>query len=126
MTRAPGRPQTATTGVALETFHVGLEERDGFLWAVGEGKTTVRDRSHLENASKKFEWVAPEEIKEAVYDAVESSFSSSADDVVSVAAGRLGFNRVSAHARELFDTQIELLVKEGRLENREDLLRVPK
>jgi hypothetical protein len=45
-------------------------------------KPPIRDRSQLENASKKFDWVAPEEIDEALCAEVERSFSTTPEEWV--------------------------------------------
>jgi uncharacterized protein (DUF2461 family) len=82
----------------------------------------VRDRSDLEAAAKKFEFVAPEEIRIALHKAVESGFSLSEEDAVSSAARLLGFQRVTAQAKGLFDNQLASLLNDGTLVSRNGLI----
>jgi hypothetical protein len=79
----------------------------------------VRDRSLLDPASKKIEYVAPEEIAQAIYSVVQSAFSLSREDV-SVSASRiLGFQRLVAESKQIFEAQLAKMIKAKVLELRE-------
>lgn len=92
-----------------------LVKRQNFLWRPGMSIPPVRDRSHFENSAKKFEWVSPEEIRQAILRQVESSFSIKAIDAISLAAKLLGFHRVTSQAQVVFEKQISVLKAEGYL-----------
>ena len=96
-----------------------IEMRGDFIWKMGLESPTVRDRSQLENASRKLEQVAPEEIAEALFAEVERSFSTAPAEAISGAARLLGFLRVTYQMQQLFATQLDALIKTGRLVERE-------
>ncbi|NMW21737.1 MAG: hypothetical protein HKK67_08925 [Chlorobiaceae bacterium] len=82
-----------------------------FCWHPEMKEPKVRDRSLLDVSSRKFEFVAPEEISQAILQQVKRGFSLSLDDAVSNAARVLGFQRVTAQAKYLFDQQLDGLIK---------------
>jgi very-short-patch-repair endonuclease len=98
-----------------------LTQKGDFIWLPDMTVPPVRDRSDLEATAKKFEFVAPEEIRLALLKAVESGFSLSDEDAVSSAARLLGFQRVTAQAKGLFDNQLASLLNDGTLVSRNGL-----
>ena len=84
----------------------------------------VRDRSGLDAASKKFELVSPEEISLAIFQEVERGFSLSQDDSIANAVRSLGFQRVTAQAKDQFGVQLDKLVLAGVLVSRNGLVSV--
>ena len=82
-----------------------------FCWHPEMKEPKVRDRSLLDVSSRKFEFVAPEEISQAILQQVKRGFSLSLDDAVLNAARVLGFQRVTAQAKYLFDRQLDGLIQ---------------
>jgi very-short-patch-repair endonuclease len=92
-----------------------IQLRDGFVWSTDMTTPPVRDRSQLENASKKIDWVAPEEIAEALCREVERSFTTTRQDAISGAARLLGFQRVTSAMQEVFAGQLDAVIRSRRL-----------
>jgi len=59
--------------------------------------------------------VAPEEISLAILQQVKRGFSLSVDDAVTNAARSLGFKRVTTQVKELFERQLNVLIKSEKL-----------
>jgi uncharacterized protein (DUF2461 family) len=121
--RSGKRIQTAVQS----TLDYGVREsqiqlKDDFIWNPKMEVPEVRNRSELEAASKKFEFVSPEEISAAILQEVERGFSLSEDEAVSNAARVLGFQRVTAKAKAHFIKQLIQLVDDGRLISREGVV----
>jgi len=101
-----------------------LCQKGDFIWHPNMKEPQVRDRSGLDAASKKFELVSPEEIRLAIFQEVERGFSLSQDDSIANAARSLGFQRVTAQAKDQFGVQLDKLVLEGMLVSRNGLVSV--
>lgn len=99
-----------------------LIQKGDFLWHPTMSEPQVRDRSDLDAIAKKFELVAPEEVRAALHKAVDSGFSISDVDAVSSAAHLLGFQRVTEQTRKLFKNQLDRLIEEKVLVSRSGLL----
>ena len=90
-------------------------KRDDFLWAPTMHQPPVRDRSDLPAASRKFELVAPEEIRRAVLIVVEASYGIVPEDVPSAVCRLFGFARVTDDMTAAVEPHRDALVREGRL-----------
>lgn len=106
--------------VVNKSIHFGIQqqciiERQNFLWSPDMEIPQVRNRTYLENASKKIEWVAPEEVSQAILTSVETSFSLHTDEAIQNAAKMLGFQRVTENSKTIFNKQISLLLEQGWL-----------
>ena len=66
-------------------------KRGEFLWGTAMQQPPVRDRSELPAASRKFEFVAPEEIRRAILIVVEESYGIVPGEVPMPCAGSLVF-----------------------------------
>jgi hypothetical protein len=114
--RAGSRIQAAVNkALQLGKRRGEIEIRKDFVWNKGMTTPPIRDRSQLENASKKFDWVAPEEIDEALFAEVERSFSTTSEEAISGAARLLGFQRVTSPIRRILATRLEELIRVRRL-----------
>lgn len=103
-----------------------LVKRQDFLWRPDMSIPPVRDRSHFENTAKKFEWVSPEEIRQALLRQIERSFSINASEAISSAAKLMGFHRVNSQAQIVFEQQISALMAEGHLLENDGVLSTAK
>lgn len=97
-----------------------LVQKGDFIWHPKMSSAPVRDRSELAAAEKKFEFVVAEEIQEALRVTVENGFSMSTEEAFSCAARLLGFQRVTAQIRAVFEKQLKLLIENKTLEVRSD------
>ena len=94
-----------------------IQLRDDFVWSNDMTTPPVRDRAQLENSLKKIDWVAPEEIAEALCCEVERSFTTTHQEAISGAARLLGFQRVTSAMHEVFTEQLDALIQSRRLHN---------
>ncbi|PKM31581.1 MAG: DUF3320 domain-containing protein [Gammaproteobacteria bacterium HGW-Gammaproteobacteria-11] len=99
-------------GIRRRTFR----EKGGFLYATDERAIAVRSRASFDPAEKKIEWVAPEEIDQALVDTVKSGFSMSRDAAIAGALNLIGFGRATSKITGILDERLEYLVSEGRLQ----------
>ncbi len=90
-----------------------IVKKGEFCWHPDMSEPAVRDRSELDASLKKLEWVSPEEIRLAIFQQVKTGFSLSLDEAVANAARALGFQRVTAQAKYLFELQLDGLVQSG-------------
>lgn len=94
-----------------------IHQKSDFIWHPEMKEPKVRDRSELDAASKKFEFVSPEEIRLAIHKEVERGFTLTEGDAVSNAARVLGFQRITSQAKNLFDAQLSKMIEEGVLQS---------
>ena len=114
--RAGSRIQGAVDDGIQSALRAGKIKRRGeFLWDPEQQTAPVRDRSNLENAQKKFELVAPEEIAAAILSEVKRSFSMSPSEAIGAAGRALGFQRVSSQASESIQRELDNLIRAGKL-----------
>lgn len=94
-----------------QQFHFENE----FLYKSANREALVRDRSDLPAAQKKVEYIAPEEIKAAIYKTVQDAFSIDTDEAVTEALSLLGFQRVTAKMKESVLPMLNELVWQSHL-----------
>ena len=98
-------------GVSRKLFTV----RGEFLWKSTMQDPPVRDRSDLPAASRKFEFIAPEEIKRAIVGLTQDSHGIAPPEVASAVCRVLGFARVTEEMTELVEKHRDELLREGCL-----------
>jgi very-short-patch-repair endonuclease len=103
-----------------EAVLVGLERklfmlRGEFLWRPAMQESPLRDRSQLPAASRKFEFVAPEEIRRAILTVVEESYGIAPPEVPNAVCRLLGFTRASEDMTAAIEQRREDLLREGCL-----------
>ena len=82
------------------------------------------DRSNLDAGSRNLQLVAPQEIRAALKQVVDSAFSIRKDDALSASLELLGFQRVTATARELISRVVEESIQQGEFIELDGLLRL--
>jgi very-short-patch-repair endonuclease len=115
------RAGSKITGAVEEAIRLGVrhslfQERGGFIYSVESKPIYIRSRAHWEPAERKFEWVAPEEIDQALIEIVTLGFSMSREDAISGALGLLGFGRATSKIAGMLQERIGILSAEGRLQ----------
>ncbi len=90
-------------------------KRDDFLWSPAMQRPPVRDRSELPTASRKFEFVAPEEIRGAILIVVQASCGIVPEEVPSAVCRLFGFARVTDDMTASVEPYRDALLREGRL-----------
>ena len=94
-----------------------VRQQEDFLWNPNMPVAAVplRDRSNLPPASRKLNFVAPEEIAAAVLIIVRESFAVEQEAVVLPAARILGFPRPSEEQKRIFVIATDKLIVDGLL-----------
>ncbi|MEG1209538.1 MAG: DUF3320 domain-containing protein [Leclercia sp.] len=117
VTRAGSRITNAVDeAIRLGVRHRFFSGRDGFIYSIEKRPIPVRSRAHLETAERKFEWVCPEELDQALVDTVTLGFSMSCEDAISGSLGLLGFGRATAKVSATLEERISKLATQGRLQ----------
>ncbi len=75
----------------------------------------VRDRSELPAASRKLEFVAPEEIRRAILIVVEESYGIVPTEVPNAVCRLFGFSRVTDEMSAAVEPHRDALIREGYL-----------
>lgn len=117
VTRAGSRITAAVDeAIRLGVRHRLFQGRDGFLYSADNRPVPIRSRAHWESAERKFEWVAPEELDQALVETVTLGFSMSREDAISGALGLLGFGRATSKIAGTLEDRIDTLAAEERLQ----------
>ncbi|OPZ65206.1 MAG: ATP-dependent RecD-like DNA helicase [Firmicutes bacterium ADurb.Bin506] len=100
-----------------------------FLRRVGQADTapepSVRSRSELPVASRKIEYIAPEEIRLAVTTVVETACGIEPSDAIVQTCRLLGFGRTTEGMQAYVEPIIQAMIDDGLLEKRNGMLLVP-
>ncbi|QIZ75612.1 DUF4011 domain-containing protein [Ferrimonas lipolytica] len=103
-----------TVEAALRT--VGNQIRcEGHFLQLPEQPIAVRNRAKLESNERKFEWVAPAEIQQALLMAVESSHSLNDEDAIATVVELLGFGRATAKVKAQVQIELDALLQSHQL-----------
>lgn len=102
---------TQATQYALEQKFI--KAKGDFLWPIDMEQPTLRDRSALPPASKKLEYIAPEEIDLAIQKVVEEAIGIQPEAAVSFIAKVLGFSRVTEDLKNDILHHIDLSLEKG-------------
>ena len=103
-----------------QAVRVGVErklfvKREEFLWAPTMQQPPVRNRSELPAASRKLEFVAPEEVRRAILIVVEESYGIVPTEVPSAVCRLFGFARVTDEMSAAVEPHRDALLREGYL-----------
>jgi hypothetical protein len=88
-------------------------------------KAPIRDRRNLPNSSKKINYIAPEEIEEAIILVVTDSIGIPQEEAISEVARILGYTRTSEKIREYIKNSVTRLLLDGRLKQHNHNLVLP-
>ncbi len=101
-----------------------LHYENDFIFKDAKKYVWLRDRSNLDNSFKNIELVPYEELELAILESVKLAFSISKEDVISEALSLMGFNRVTANAKKFVMNVLDALIKNGKLDVSEQLIRL--
>ncbi len=107
----------ALAGIQLALATKRVRQQGSFLWhpAMPVATPPVRDRSALPAISRKPQFVAPEEMAEAVRTLVLTSCGAETTEVTLPVVRRLGFGRPNDELRQQVSTAIDYLAVNGKL-----------
>ncbi|MCP5100071.1 MAG: DUF3320 domain-containing protein, partial [Chloroflexi bacterium] len=89
-------------------------EKSEFLYRMGK-RPLVRDRSQITGVSRKFSYIAPEEIEEAVILVVQDAMGIAVDEIPLLVARLLGFRQVSGKSKTAVLDAVARVVGNGRV-----------
>lgn len=109
------------TSVVDEAIRLGVRQgvyrgQGSFVYCADSRPVPIRSRAHLESAERKIEWVAPEELDQALLETVNLGFSMGREDAISGALGLLGFGRATSKIAGILEERIGALAAQGRLQ----------
>ena len=115
------RAGTRITTAIENAIHLGVRQRlfhgrGDFVYSLENRPIPIRSRANREPAERKFEWIAPEELDQALVETVTLGFSMSCEDAISGAVGLLGFGRATSKISAALEDRIDSLAAEGRLQ----------
>lgn len=113
--------EAITHGAARRLF----EARGDFLYTTGFVCSPIRDRSAFAPADRKIEWVAAEEIDEALLEGIRLGFSLSPSDAVAAAIEMLGFGRATQRIASTIEERLNFLIKSRRISIGDGIVRLP-
>ena len=96
-----------------------------FLTTISDGSIPVRDRSGLPSALRQIDVVAPEEITEALQLIVSESFGIGTEEVTTLTAKALGFDRTTAQISDAIKKCLRSAIRKGLIIRVDGLLRAP-
>ena len=106
-----------------------FDQRGDFLWRPGHSIPDVRSRDgNLPDSAKalrKIEMIAPDEIVQALYHAVNDSFGIGEDEAINEACRLFGFQRIGSKITGRLKPIVNQLLKDGKLQRTGGLLCVP-
>ncbi len=90
-------------------------KRGEFLWGLAMQQPPVRDRSGLPGASRRLEFVAPEELRRAILIVVQESYGIVPAEVPNAVCRLFGFSRVTDDMSAAVEPHRDALLREGYL-----------
>ncbi|WP_152051540.1 DUF3320 domain-containing protein [Tautonia marina] len=115
--RLAGKPKEAIEQAASAPFRDGgaIRRRGAFLWPADLDRPQPRDRSSLPTASRRLEYVAPEEVAAAAERVVADAIRVAPDDLPAAVCRLLGFPRTTDEMRNRVASVVASLIDSGRL-----------
>ena len=108
--RIGSRIEAALMGGIQRAAKSGLVRLKGdFVWGTDTDNTAIRDRSQLPMASRKLEFIAPEEIAAAIHKIVDASYGINVDEVPAAVCRVLGFGRTTEEMTAAIDMLVTKL-----------------
>jgi len=117
ISRTGSRIRAVIEAAVRSAVRRGKVRRSGdFLWHPEMKQAPLRDRSELPNASKKVEFVAPEEIEAAISKVVADAYGMDREEIpAAVLRLLLGFKRTTEAAQRRVAKVLDGMVAQGRL-----------
>lgn len=125
LSRAGQRIQTRVLECVNELEHEKALEFDGaFLTHADVDSIDLRDWSDLPPNQRKFEYVSPAELSEALFITVKDAHSVDREGCMSAALNLIGFKRLTESIQSRLDDLLDELITEGRLHEKSGRLQI--
>lgn len=125
LSRAGQRIQARVLECINDLEHEGAIDFDGSFVRLADMKSVnLRDWSELPANHRKFEFVSPAELSEALFVIVQDAHSVDREGCMSAALNLIGFKRLTGSIQARLDEVIDDLIAEGRLLERSGRLQV--
>ncbi|MYF99613.1 DUF3320 domain-containing protein [Candidatus Poribacteria bacterium] len=92
-----------------------IQIKKEFLYWTAQEQITVRDRSELPNASRKWELIAPEEIEMAIRLVVSEAYGIDREDIPHETCRLFGFKKVNSYMQNEIGSVIDKMIAHGKL-----------
>jgi hypothetical protein len=92
-----------------------IAARGDFLYGVDGERPSVRSRANITGVSRKFSYIAPEEIQEAILLVVGDALGIPAEDVPLRVARLFGFRQINSQSKSIVEERIARLLQYGLL-----------
>ncbi len=123
VTRAGSRINNAVEeAIRTGVQHRFFAGRGDFIYPADDRPAVVRSRANLDTSERKFEWIAPEELDQALIETVRLGFSMSREDAIAGSLGMLGFGRATSKIASILEERINHLAVQGRLHESEGIV----
>ncbi|OLY92998.1 Protein of unknown function [Cnuella takakiae] len=96
-----------------------IRQNDSFLYLSGAGQAPMRDRSNLPPASRKWKYIAPEEIGSVLFKVVKDAVVIAPDEAYPIVVKLFGFARVTEEMRNDILQLIKPMKSSGLLKQSE-------
>lgn len=111
-------------GIAAAVASKAVSKRNHFL-STPSTKIAIRDRGAVQSDSlRKPEMLPPLEIDAAILETLKINFGGNTPEVIQSVARLFGFKATSSQLRDAILARIHILVKEGVLEQQNDMLKI--
>jgi very-short-patch-repair endonuclease len=107
--------RTLDAGIDAAIAGGQVRRQGAFLWSSDMQTPLVRDRSAVDGSPRAADRVAPEEIEQAIEQAVRDAYGMEPTQIASAAWALLGFARVTEDMRSATDGLVDDLLASGRL-----------
>jgi very-short-patch-repair endonuclease len=125
LSRAGQRIQTRVLECINDLEHEGAIDFDGSFVRLADMKSiNLRDWSELPANQRKFEFVSPDELSEALFFTVKDAHSVDREGCMSAALNLIGFKRLTGSIQARLDQVLDNLIEEGRLLERSGRLQL--
>ncbi len=123
--RAGNRINLAIKNAVSRATRLSLVKRNGsFIWDIDMKVPKIRDRSQLENSSKKIEWIAPEEIQLILLKIILKSFSIPRDELIQNSSFELGYKRTTDNISNVINNEIKRLIRNRIIIDLDNILKL--
>ncbi len=99
---------------------MGIIRRNGFLYLQEMGEIRLR----VPGVRREIKYIAVEELADGFYTLIQQNVTASKDGLYRTMTNLLGFNRTGDAIVSRYDTALRLLIRSGKIIEKDDLLSI--